>query len=90
MTTHKRALNHYGANNQLDQAIEECGELVVAIRHYKRGRIGLAELADEVADVKIMMEQMSEFIGHHIVAAAVEKKISRLERNLNDNFNCGA
>ena len=90
MTTHKRALAHYGASNQLDQAIEECGELIVAIRHYKRGRISLAELADEVADVKIMMEQLSEFIGHHIVAAAVEKKLLRLEKNLNKHLNFGA
>jgi NTP pyrophosphatase (non-canonical NTP hydrolase) len=56
--TCRRAISKYGFVSQERQCQEECGELIVAISHYLRGRIGVYELAKEVADVMIMAEQM--------------------------------
>lgn len=66
-------LNHYGAENQRRQLIEECAELIQAINKYDReiskvitvdfvddlSNISKAEqnIAQEIADVLIMIEQ---------------------------------
>ena len=50
------AISVYGANNQERVAVEECCELCVAINHKQRGREH--NLAEEIADVEIMLEQL--------------------------------
>lgn len=61
---------HHGLNDQLDQTIEECGELIVAIRKYKRyinevesiQIYNLAKIGEEIVDVEIMIEQLKTLI----------------------------
>ena len=53
-------LQHYGLPAQIDQTQEECAELIVARNKWKRskGQIDLKAVAEELADVSIMVEQI--------------------------------
>lgn len=53
-------LQHYGLQAQIDQTQEECAELIVALNKWKRsnGKIELKAVAEELADVTIMVEQI--------------------------------
>lgn len=50
------AIGTYGAYNQERMATEECAELIQAINHKHRGRKD--NIAEEIADVEIMLEQL--------------------------------
>lgn len=52
----KMAITANGATQQEIVAIEECSELIQAITHKHRGR--KHNLAEEIADVEIMLEQL--------------------------------
>lgn len=48
----------WGAIAQYDMLIEECGELVKIMCHYKRKRVPVKAIVDEMVDVQIMIEQV--------------------------------
>lgn len=50
------AINTFGETAQEGIAIEECAELIQAISHKHRGREN--NIAEEIADVEIMLEQL--------------------------------
>jgi len=52
-----------GKVKQFDQLIEECAELIVAVRHYERGRISIGLVKDEMADVLLMLAATIKHIG---------------------------
>lgn len=52
----RAAIRHYGEAAQEEVAIEECSELIQAITHKHRGREH--NIAEEIADVEIMLEQL--------------------------------
>jgi len=56
--TYKKAKEIWGVELQIDVLIEELGELIVAISHYKRGRGNKEEILEEIVDVTIMNEQI--------------------------------
>ena len=68
----------FGEPKQLDQLQEECGELVAAVNHYRRGRITKEELAEEVADVLIMCEQVKRIVGPEHVTRWKRAKLRRM------------
>lgn len=77
------AVDFYGGERQLAQTQEEAAELIAAISHYRREREGsLAELIEEVADMKIMMRQLMRILDAEEVNKAVSMKIDRLEKQL--------
>ncbi len=55
---YKRCLDTWGIDAQMNQTAEECAELIVAINHYRRGRIDINDLMEEVADVYLMINQL--------------------------------
>jgi NTP pyrophosphatase (non-canonical NTP hydrolase) len=64
-------------------AQEEAGEFVAAVNRADRGREGAAAaLAEEVADVTIMMAQARVMLGDAVVDAAIERKLARLEQRI--------
>jgi len=77
---YKDALKAWGIDAQCMMAIEECGELITALSHKYRGRE--ANLIEEIADVKIMIEQLSIIFGAKEVEEAKIKKLSRLNQRL--------
>ncbi|MFZ3132685.1 MAG: hypothetical protein WA125_16690 [Desulfosporosinus sp.] len=52
------AIQHYGEQAQFTKAIEECGELIIAI-----AKSDLPNIAEEVADVRIMLDQVEIMLG---------------------------
>lgn len=58
----KTIAEHYGFETQSEKAIEELAELIVAIKHLKRrdkNAAGhLANYVEELADAKIMIDQL--------------------------------
>ena len=68
----------YGNEKQTEMAIEEMGELLVAINHHKRGRVDVSSVQEEIADVKIAMDQLAMIYGEKGVSEFEKKKLERL------------
>lgn len=78
-----QAIKKYGKDKQIDMLIEECGELIVALQHLKRGRITWDKVAEEMADVKIMIHQFHTIDGISDAIHVHEiNKLKRLEERL--------
>jgi len=72
------AISTFGVEAQLNQVKEEAAELIVAVSHYQRERIGLVEIADEIADVTIMLEQLVLLLDAEQLVGSI--KIIKLDR----------
>lgn len=71
----KKAIDHYGAAEQRDKAIEEMGELIRALARMN----DKANIAEEIADVRIMLDQMEMIFGIHVEVRRIEnEKLLRL------------
>ena len=57
------ALEYYGNNSQVDIAIEEMSELIKELLKNRRGEENRSMIADEMADVYIMLEQLKFIFG---------------------------
>ena len=81
----EKALKTYGFDSQLDQLTEELAELIVACNKVRR-KAAYHDLADEMADVLIMIHQIMMFnvAGdlHKMVQQRLQFKINRLNTNL--------
>lgn len=91
----QKAINTYGYNAQCDVAIEEMSELTKEILKYRRalaeqppewdGEVATSELAEEIADVEIMLEQLKMiFDCHNRVEIHKTYKLNRLRNRLED------
>ena len=74
------AVNTWGPEAQMNQAIEEAAELICALRHHLRGRV--SNLVEEIADVEIMLAQLRLMIGDGPNDQAKEQKLNRLADRL--------
>lgn len=73
-----RNIEHFGTSKELDQAIEECKELIEQIEFAKNGTALLKDIIDEIADVKVMLAQLEIiFDCSGAVEDRVEYKINR-------------
>lgn len=76
--TCREAVREYSQASQIDMAIEECGELIVALMHWKRGRAEATAIETEIADVEIMLEQLRCIFNPVEIGYQVRGKIKRL------------
>lgn len=83
--TFAQAIEKWGWQPQVDMATEEAGELIVALSRFMRGRNDEEDVVDEVADVRIMCEQLTEFIGREKVENRVTVKMDRLRERLEED-----
>jgi NTP pyrophosphatase (non-canonical NTP hydrolase) len=72
------AIKEYGLPAQLDMLIEETCELNHEICKAKRGIENKLQIAEEIADVYIMLYQIEQALG--IEAAVNEIELHKLER----------
>ncbi len=79
---YRNTIEKWGEEAQFDQMIEECAELITALKHFKRGKITTQEVIDELADVTLMVGQLSWMLGTEQVDAAVVKKLEKLQKLL--------
>lgn len=54
----EKALAHYGPEEQIKMLYEEMAELQLAVCKHGRGADNLDNIAEEIADVGIMLDQM--------------------------------
>lgn len=79
----KEAIAFYGEDMQLNVAIEELSELIKELCKYKRGEGSQMHIAEEMADVKIILEELEIiFNNKHRVKTWYEDKKKRLERHI--------
>ena len=84
---YRKAIEKYGALMQTVVAIEEMAELQKELSKALRNKvIDKAHIAEEIADVEIMLAQMKiiYFISEAEVNAHKEYKLRRLECNLKE------
>ena len=88
METHeiyRAALDTFGTEAQTKMLFEEMGELMSAICKHSRGRDKVSHIAEEIADVHIMLDQMAVLFD---CEAEVERqkryKLKRLEQRIEE------
>lgn len=64
---------------------EECGELVTAVNQFNYGRLGASALAEEMADVLLMVVQGAHVVGESVFYEAFQKKFQRLGARLREH-----
>lgn len=79
-TIYEEALEKWGADAQVHMAIEEMAELIVKLAKYTRNVNGSsnAEVAEEIADVEIMMKQLRLIFNSALVNDFIATKLKRL------------
>ena len=85
-------IEKFGAENQIIKAISELGELVQALADHQCGQLVSCSMdsrkhrvLEEIADVKIMLNQLEILFGREKVAAKLEWKIGYIEKKLEEN-----
>lgn len=80
---YKKAITKYGLYAQIDMVFEEMSELQKELCKFKRGKSNISNIAEEIADVKIMLEQMElAFFIKDKVELQKDLKIKRLEERI--------
>lgn len=87
-----KIIKHYGPNKQLEQLVEECGELIVAIAKFQRSAQSLGikkkvpseelnNLIQEMADVENLIEQIK--FDYHLISEGIKRvKVYKVNREL--------
>jgi hypothetical protein len=75
---YQATLEKWGEEAQYDQAIEECAELIASLKHFKRGKVTEAEIIDELADVTLMIGQLTWMFGAEKIDRAIKEKLKKL------------
>jgi len=76
---YRASLEKWGREAQFDQAVEECAELIAVLKHYRRDKADAAAVIAELADVTLMVGQLTWMFGEEEVRLAVAEKIVKLE-----------
>ncbi len=79
---YEETLQKWGEEAQYDQAVEECAELIAVLKHLRRGRADVTAVAEELADVYLMIGQLVYMLGEELFTAAIESKVARLREHL--------
>lgn len=82
---YKIAIETYGDEAQINQGIEEMAELIQAINKFRRNPCAetLKGIAEEIADVEIMLEQYKIIFGATLPVNRIKSnKLQRLAERL--------
>ena len=75
----EKAIEHYGKGPQRDKAIEELSELIRALARCDDRE----NIAEEMADVRIMLDQLEIIFDNHDEVKAMEyQKLTRLNERV--------
>lgn len=70
----KQIAEHYGLDEQLNILQEECAELIQAVNKYRRTRT--TAIVEEMADVYVMLAQITYLLNKEVASCDVEEYIS--------------
>lgn len=77
------AISYYGERNQIIVAIEELSELQKELCKYLRGDGNTAHIAEEMADVNIMLEQLRIIFDNDDDIEEIKRyKLERLDKRI--------
>lgn len=76
---YRKTLAKWGVDAQYDQAVEECAELIAVLKHFRRGKADAERVIEELADVWLMVGQLTFMFGEDKVRQAVAAKLTKLE-----------
>ena len=79
---YRATLDKWGEAAQYDQMVEECAELITALKHFRRGKVDQQAVIDEIADVTLMLGQLTWMFGTELVEESVQKKLEKLSKLL--------
>ncbi len=80
-----KAREVYGDNFLIDLAIEEMGELIVVLNHYRRNRAEKNEVQEEIADVMLAVQELQQMFGIGEVVDFYRAKCERFEQRVNND-----
>jgi len=84
----QKALDTWGGDAQILCLLEEMAELQDALCKHKRGRRTTDDIAEEIADVEIMLNQMKLYFRvEEEVKAQRARKVGRVEERLRSRTN---
>lgn len=84
---YKKAIDTYGPFNQAVIAMEEMSELVKELSKNYRGKQNKEAIAEEVADVSIMLEQLSMIYNiKEEIEVWKRRKLDRLDKGLSNGI----
>jgi len=78
----EKALETWGEEAQIVMAIEESAELQTALSRLYRGRVDDEDVVEEIADLQIMLDQLTLIFGEDRVEEAQVEKLHHLEERL--------
>lgn len=79
----RRAIEKYGEPTQIIVAVEECAELQKELTKALRGKLDAEHLAEEMADVQIMLWQLCCMFGiDGQMTKWIDKKVERLNERM--------
>jgi predicted AAA+ superfamily ATPase len=76
----RRALAVFGHESQWGMVVEETSELNAKINQHKRGRASVDQVAEEVADALLVLEQARMMVGEARVDRIRKKKLEKLRQ----------
>ena len=79
-----KCLMLWGEQDQIRQTVEECAELIVKLSKYNRNVNGSTkeQIAEEIADVEIMCNQMRIVFDNDLVDSFKIQKLARLNERV--------
>lgn len=88
---YKKAVEKWGEEAQFDQMVEEMGELIVAFNKLRRAKnykqqdmqSAIDNLFEEIADVKLCVEQMEWIFGKEKIDKVLQGKLEKFIKQLN-------
>jgi NTP pyrophosphatase (non-canonical NTP hydrolase) len=76
----QKAINTFGANQQIIKAMEELGELNTALaRYFTKSKSNTANINEEIADVEIMLSQLRLIFSNAEIDHHKKEKLERLK-----------
>lgn len=82
---YKDCLEFWGYERQLRMLQEECAELILEASHYLRpDKCNFDKLVEELADVQLMVNQLSKFVGEDKVKAMMDVKSEYINEKLQE------
>lgn len=76
------AVAAWGISAQVEMCVEECAELIVALKHADRGRNSEVHVIEELADVVIMCAQLAKNLDEDSFNKFLKYKMGRLKNRL--------
>lgn len=75
---YRQAVERFGPAHQINKAVEELGELTQALMRYQNGEPVIGNVAEEIADVEIMIEQVKIILGERYESYLELKKAEKI------------